>query len=164
MDLDQISNDLRRLKAQAHTATWASEIMDISHRIWTDLLSARRSDTRAVAACAEHFADLLLDQDAFDVARMVIPDFRSASTTASIHPPLKALILSKLARPINQASVRFEPLEARLSDPLYLEEKSVFHRAELERAGDIMAAHYQEDSANTSAWLRRYLDTNIGLR
>ena len=124
-----ILDDLQR-EPDAHD--WAVRVLEISETIWTTLASADEVNTQYV----KRFTKLLELPQAFDLARLVIPDFRDDTSTPS--NPFKSQVLERVEHKRHRLMELETATSTQIDTPLYRQEKTVFRDMEIFQAGVLL--------------------------
>lgn len=119
--------EIRELLEASTEAGYATRLQDVCELFWASLETSNTDDK--VLDC---FIQLLRYKDNFELARLVIPEFRSADLTSQTGA--KAHVLNTIAD-LRRASLQREgTTQANYDDECYREEKDIYLDAQVQRA------------------------------
>lgn len=128
----------RRSQSSKSDDDWATKVYDLCNQFWESLGDYQDQDTTPPPTKA--FVALVQEDDAFAIAQMAIPEFRSKQThpTEKIRNDILTSILVLRATVQDQARTQ---AHYDLKQSHYQLEKRIFHQAEICRAGHLLYDH-----------------------
>lgn len=127
--VETITDRLRDLSLQDRSNDWGAKVENLCESFWAVLECENIAidDVRL-------FVDLILQEDAFTLARLVIPELRSANAVSTTPNENKQYILERTAYIRARQIADGTKNPADFDTPLYRSEKYIFAQAELFRA------------------------------
>lgn len=150
--MEKLEDLLHQAQKKTRSPSWAAEVQQICRESWLALV------TDKVEVSMQHqLIRLLRNEDAFNLARMVIPELSMALDTKLSCPHQQTVLNSTYALREKIASYTSCTQET-FDDELYRAEKDIFIEAEVMRAS-MLLHHNKALDATDVGEIRRWLDS-----
>lgn len=127
MDSETLLSKIEAIAPPSRCSDWAAKLQELCESLWPSL-----AHDCIDCDVLDGFTQLLLDPDGFALARLVLPDLRVESDTATKSTQQQA-VLDRIRHLRGQASSHFSPDQALFDTLIYREEKDLQTEAELYR-------------------------------
>ena len=129
---------LEELSRPQRCDDWGNKVQLLCEQFWRFLAE----ETVIAALVIGSFTSLLQQEDAFAIAQLVIPAFRDASTVTPENDNKQHILrYIELGRSISLQIQEQDQAHFDAYQPLYYQEKQIFHEAEVERARRLLYNH-----------------------
>jgi hypothetical protein len=137
--MSEIEHSLRELRDRDNCVDWAAKVEDVCEKSWDLIRSVKEKEgVERERPWVEQLVSLLHDKDALELAKLVIPELRTVSTSSDSNgmAPLQQYIIQQLRHGDAARLSRSIPTET--GDELYQQEKEIFTEAEVYRASVLL--------------------------
>ncbi|GAB7356375.1 hypothetical protein MBLNU459_g7158t1 [Dothideomycetes sp. NU459] len=154
MDRTAFLDRVDELKPPGKCSDWGAKLQHLCEHFWSSL----DDDAAAVdPVCVQSFVDLLSEERAFSIAKLVIPQLRAKSSTVEETNAWKIQIIEGTTA-VHDSSIKSKRTkQADFDHPLYSHEKEVFTDSEMYRARLFLHRDGRADAGSDNA-IREWLE------